>query len=146
MFGIYTRNCARFLIGRLKVRGRSACAHKWKFIVRLIRGRPGLMSRGTRCMRRTELVERGSSFQQYYFKRRSDRFWFSALLIQAKVATITSHRCRSLFQRTFRGGAVHLKPPKFYEGRSMSINSSLSLSNSESSKKPIMPSLISSNW
>lgn len=28
----------------------------------------------------------------------------------------------------------------------MSINSSLSLSNSESSKKPIMPSLISSNW
>lgn len=40
---------------------------------------------------------------------------------------------------------VHLKPPKFYEERSMSINSSLSLSNSESSKKPIMPSLISSN-
>lgn len=28
----------------------------------------------------------------------------------------------------------------------MSINSSLALSNSESSKKPIMPSLISSNW
>lgn len=52
----------------------------------------------------------------------------------------------SLLQRTFRVGAVHLKPPKFYEERSMSINSGLSLSNSDSSKKPIMPSLISSNW
>lgn len=40
---------------------------------------------------------------------------------------------------------MHLKPPKFYEERSMSINSIRSLSKSESSKKPIMPSLISSN-
>lgn len=69
-----------------------------------------------------------------------------ALGVLLKAAAISSRRRRSLLQRTFRVGAVHLKPPKFYEKRSMSINSSLSLSNSESSKKPIMPSLISSNW
>jgi len=140
---IFERSTVRKFANGACARTRGSLSRVW-FAARLTRRH--VVGAAALCVVKLREVDCATPSSQCRFERCRVRVVRSRAPWLPKAAAISSRRRRSLLQRTFRVGAVHIKPPKFYEERSMSINSSLSLSNSESSKKPIMPSLISSNW